>query len=588
MSVHYYFSLVSSGLKCLSLLVGGASFLLGTPAIFTPKDKASLQALLQNPHISLQQIDTKHVKDMSYLFCLQEPLHKKGICTAYREDFKGIGKWDVSHVENMEGMFMNQVHFNEPLRKWNTLRVKNFSYMFANATSFNQPINNWNTSSGVDFSYMFANATSFNQPINNWNTSSGVDFRYMFYHAKSFNQPLSRWNRQKRIGKPPQNFSYMFANAKSFKQDLSHWQDLDRADTQGIFLGTPIQGALKQKNALRTDPPTTTPPNVLKFLHYPQNKQELIRLLQDDSVPLASINTGLIEDMSYLFCDKENVYARIKQLPIRSGDLWETKDKEYAQILDFYNKCHAMGGRANLEGIETWDVSHVKNMEGIFMGREVDVSLSNWDTSSVENMKAMFALATFNQPLNDWEVQSAQDTSFMFYGCKHFQQDLNNWDVGNVKNMSYMFSLTYDFNGDITQWKLSSAQNLQGMFKYAGVFNQPIGSWDVSHVSNMSYLFYGAFLFNQPLNHWNTSHVRDMKKMFFYAKSFNYPLNHWDTSGVMSMYKMFAYAESFNQDLSAWDLRKADVRCMFFHAKAMKSTPLFLSKSFFKSAGSCT
>ncbi|CCF81136.1 hypothetical protein HBZS_115870 [Helicobacter bizzozeronii CCUG 35545] len=49
----------------------------GTPTIFTPKDKASLQALLQNPHISLQQIDTRHIKDMSYFILLARTFTQK-------------------------------------------------------------------------------------------------------------------------------------------------------------------------------------------------------------------------------------------------------------------------------------------------------------------------------------------------------------------------------------------------------------------------------------------------------------------------------------------------------------------------------
>ncbi|WP_104749096.1 BspA family leucine-rich repeat surface protein [Helicobacter cynogastricus] len=556
-----FFTLKSFGLACLVLLPYA---LFGLDRhVFVPRTKAHLRELLKNPKISLSKINTRYIKDMSYLFCLRAPLEKKGICTPYRENFSGIETWDVSHVENMEGMFMNQVRFNRSLKRWNTSHVKNFSYMFANATSFNQPLNSWNTSRGVDFSYMFANATSFNQPLNSWNTSRGVDFSYMFYQAKSFNQPLNRWNRWQRNNTTPQKFSYMFANATQFKQNVRMWKDLENAQTQGMFLGTKVKPlpSLSQN----------TPPNLLKFLHYPKNKQELIALLKDPTIPLESINTGLIEDMSYLFCDKESIYTRLKQLPIKNGSLWATRDSEYNQILEFYNHCSTLENRTNLEGIETWDVSHVKNMEAMFMGRKVEVSLNNWDTSSVINMKAAFAFTTFNQPLDAWEMQHVQDSSFMFYGSRDFNQSLNDWDVSHIQNMSYMFSLTYHFNGNITAWKPMSATNLQGMFKYATAFNQPIGSWNVSHVSNMSYLFYGAFVFNQPLNTWNVSHVTDMQKMFFYAKSFNQDISNWNIQKVTNMYKMFAYAQSFNQDLSRWHLDQANAQCMFFHASGMKT-----------------
>ncbi len=535
--------------------------LLHARLIFTPKSKVELQQLLKDPNTSLSQIDTRHITDMSYLFCLQTPLEKKGICTPYREDFSGIETWDVSRVENMEGLFMNQVRFNHSLRRWNTAHVKNFSYMFANAINFNQPLAHWNTSKGVDFSYMFANATSFNQPLNAWNTSSGVDFSYMFYRAKAFNQPLNRWNRWNRAHKPRQNFSYMFADATRFDQNVKMWKNLAQARIQGMFLGTQIKN---------TSGASHIPSNLFTFIHYPQTKQELINLLHDPNVALETINTGLIEDMSYLFCNKENIYTRLQQLPIKSGILWEVQDSEYAKILEFYNRCHTLEGRTDLEGIQTWDVSHVKNMEGLFMGREVQVSLNNWDTGSVENMKAMFALGSFNRPLDAWEMQHVKDTSFMFYGCKHFNQNLNAWDVSHVEDMSYMFSLTYNFNGNITHWNPVNATNLQGMFKYATAFNQPIGTWNVSHVTNMSYLFYGSFAFNQPLDTWDTGHVTNMQQMFFYAKSFNQKLSSWNTKKVVNMYKMFAYTQSFNQDLSNWHLHQANIRCMFYHAVGMK------------------
>ncbi len=556
------FSMRSFGSACLALFPFTFACLSGHS--LTPRNKAHLRELLKNPKIPLSKINTRYIRDMSYLFCLQAPLEKKGICTPYRENFSGIETWDVSHVENMEGMFMNQVHFNHSLKRWNTGHVRNFSYMFANATSFNQPLNSWNTSRGVDFSYMFANATSFNQPLNSWNTSRGVDFSYMFYQAKSFNQPLSRWNRWQREHSPPQNFSYMFANATQFKQNILMWKNLENAQTQGMFLGTKVKTPF---SPLSQD----VPPNLLKFLHYPKNKKELIALLKDSTIPLESINTGLVEDMSYLFCDKENIYTRLKQLPIRNGSLWATRDSEYNQILEFYHRCTTLENRTNLEGIETWDVSHVKNMEAIFMGRKVGVSLNNWDTSSVINMKAAFAFTAFNQPLDMWEMQHVQDSSFMFYGSRDFNQPLEDWDVSRIQNMSYMFSLTYHFNGNITTWKPASATNLQGMFKYATAFNQPIGSWDVSHVNNMSYLFYGAFMFNQPLNTWDVSRVTDMQKMFFYAKSFNQDISSWNTKKVTNMYKMFAYTKNFSQDLSRWHLDQANIRCMFFHATGMKT-----------------
>ena len=55
------------------------------------------------------------------------------------------------------------------------------------APSFNQPLNNWNVSNVEDMEGMFAGAQSFNQPLNNWNVSNVWYMEGMFYNATSFN-----------------------------------------------------------------------------------------------------------------------------------------------------------------------------------------------------------------------------------------------------------------------------------------------------------------------------------------------------------------------------------------------------------------
>ncbi|WP_233716008.1 DUF285 domain-containing protein [Helicobacter suis] len=47
--------------------------------------------------------------------------------------------------------------------------------------------------------------------------------------------------------------------------------------------------------------------------------------------------------------------------------------------------------RENFEGLETWDVSHVINMYGIFANATcLNHDISNWNVSRVENMGEMF------------------------------------------------------------------------------------------------------------------------------------------------------------------------------------------------------
>ena len=129
----------------------------------------------------------------------------------------------------------------------------------------------------------------------------------------------------------------------------------------------------------------------------PVTKVELELLVQDESIYLGDIDVSLITDMSMLF----------------------------------YNST-----REDFSGIETWDVSHVKDM------------------------------------------------SFMFAGAKSFNQPIGCWDVSNVMNMSWMFCVAKSFNQFIGNWNVSNVKYMINMFAGARSFNQPIGNWDISKVEN--------------------------------------------------------------------------------------------------------
>ena len=58
-----------------------------------------------------------------------------------------ISQWDVSQVDDMNGMFLNANAFNQPIGNWNTGKVTDMRYMFNGAGAFNQDIRSWDTSS---------------------------------------------------------------------------------------------------------------------------------------------------------------------------------------------------------------------------------------------------------------------------------------------------------------------------------------------------------------------------------------------------------------------------------------------------------
>ena len=141
-----------------------------------------------------------------------------------------IGKWDVSKVTNMDGLFRG-FEFNEDISGWDVSNVTSMRYMFEYATSFNQPIGEWNVSKVENMGAMFEGATSFNQPIGGWNVSNVKNMHYMFYDAESFNQPIGGW----KVSKKRTDMSYMFAYATSFNQAIGEWNVSNVTDMSYMF-----------------------------------------------------------------------------------------------------------------------------------------------------------------------------------------------------------------------------------------------------------------------------------------------------------------------------------------------------------------
>jgi surface protein len=101
--------------------------------------------------------------------------------------FGPIESWDVSKVENMEGLFKNMKTFNEDISGWDVSNVTNMKSMFEGCTEFNQPIGNWDVSNVKFMKSMFKNCTNFNQSLQNWDVRSLIDCGS---NSKQFNRQV--------------------------------------------------------------------------------------------------------------------------------------------------------------------------------------------------------------------------------------------------------------------------------------------------------------------------------------------------------------------------------------------------------------
>ena len=145
---------------------------------------------LQSPNLPDNLITTK-VTDMSYLF--QDKI--------INSNTDILRKWDVSNVENFEGMFLGSRPYTvKPNNKlfidnWDTSSAKNMTDMFRD-TSLGYidiesgfeiiGIGSWDVSNVISMPGMFTNS-NFNGPIGDWDVSNFII--WMVSTEYTFNQP---------------------------------------------------------------------------------------------------------------------------------------------------------------------------------------------------------------------------------------------------------------------------------------------------------------------------------------------------------------------------------------------------------------
>lgn len=134
---------------------------------YTPETKKELKALCDDLTISLKDIDTSKITDMSELFY-----------SSKRDNFDGIENWDVSNVTNMRMMFFHTA-FNGDLSAWNVAKVEDISYMFSECRDFvGSFISEWDFSSLKYADYAF-DATALDTDLSEVKTPNLISANFL-------------------------------------------------------------------------------------------------------------------------------------------------------------------------------------------------------------------------------------------------------------------------------------------------------------------------------------------------------------------------------------------------------------------------
>lgn len=93
-----------------------------------------------------------------------------------------LSDWDVSSINNMEGMFENALSFDQDLSNWDVSSVGNMDRMFSGATSFSTDIYYWDVSSLTYSNDMFLGCSSFSRGnVRGWSYAPGMSLNNLFY-----------------------------------------------------------------------------------------------------------------------------------------------------------------------------------------------------------------------------------------------------------------------------------------------------------------------------------------------------------------------------------------------------------------------
>lgn len=180
--------------------------------------------------------------------------------------------------------------------------------------------------------------------------------------------------------------------------------------------------------------------------------------------------TGVLNGITYMAIDDSLI--SISDFKSKYPEITELKQLVTTLVTDMSN----YGGGYMLiyefddfKSIETWDVSNVISMAGLFN----TCNCFNPAYVNVENMPN----------LTYWDVSSVTDMSAMFshiYGGAMFNQDISGWDVSNVTNMYRMFMGSNQFNQDLSSWDVSKVTNCDQFSDWTGEWTLPQPNFPIS------------------------------------------------------------------------------------------------------------
>lgn len=266
-----------------------------------------------------------------------------------------------------------------------------------------------------------------------------------------------------------------------------------------------------------------------------------------------------------LVTNEENVNTYTAYIQGEGGVI---ANENCANLFDSFSKLESF------EGLEYFDTSNVKTMDGMFAKCPAlkSLDLSVLDTSNVEIMSFMFLRDTALTDLNlsDLNTKKVTDMKHMFRECSALENlSISHFDTSKVTNMTYMFNNCNSLLSlDLSSFDTSQVTDMAYMFTNCrGLSNLDLSNFQTQKVTNMSYMFQGCSeLESLNIDSFNTPLTRNMSYMFESCKKVQtINTSNFDTSIVTNMSYMFNECNKLSTiDVSSFNTSQVtDMRYMF-------------------------
>ena len=375
--------------------------------------------------------NTQNVQNFSEMFANDNNL----------QTIDGIGEWNVSNATDMTNMFSGDTALtNLDLSNWKPLKVTNMAAMFKGCSGLKSITLNWgtNTQNVQNFSEMFANDNNLQtiDGIGEWNVSNATDISHMFACINLDSNPST-------------NYKYNFAQPQYCGSltslDLSNWGTGKVTNMEAVFWGQ--KSLTTVGNFSNWDTGNVT------------NMWDLFagcEKLQFDNKALANWNTSNVTNMRALFADMRS------QTDLSCVQNWDTHNVQDMSYMFFQDAALTYVGNLTTRN-NVWNTSKVGTLSGnlqnygmsnMFAGCTSLVKIdgiNSWDVSHVTKMRSMFynTLSLKSLDLSKWDTSRLQMADKMFFGSGVTDLNLNDWDFSNLKLHADNGMIDYDQNNTI-------------------------------------------------------------------------------------------------------------------------------------------